>query len=593
MRLSFAACASEPRCDAENGPHIARSYSQWVKPDSRFILTYKIAFRLSLNVTVPKQMAARETSAESVIFLSDLPATPEQRRLVLAVAVLLLVAFAFVAPFAHVPMHRFDAFIPSLQAIIFVNDLITSVLLFAHYAIVPGRALLALASGYLFTALIVIPHALTFPGAFSSTGLLGAGLQSTGWLYYFWHIGAPIAVLAYACLKDTSRPSTANQGSAAKAIGWSVAAVVALVLGLTWTATAGDWFLPAFFSDSTRHVRGSLYILIPLILLVGFLALAVLWVRRRSVLDYWLMLAVYALILEEILIALLSGARFSLGFYAGRAFSLITSIIVLVLLLSETTRLYARLARSHRLLEHERDNKLMNVEAITASIAHEVSQPLTAIASGSSAAIRFLDGAQPDIPKVQALLKKVNSESHRAGEVFESIRALFRKVDLEREPVDLNDVTLEVLKSFREALHDSNVIARIELTTELPTVEGHRSQLRQVIFNLVHNSLEAMEKVTGRSRTLLLRTELQGRDTITVIVEDSGPGIDPKQLDGIFEAFVTTKSHGMGLGLAICRAIAERHGGQLSAVSDGKYGAKFTFSLPLGSSTKEAPVRAE
>jgi signal transduction histidine kinase len=533
-------------------------------------------------------MAAHETSAEPAIFLSDLPATSKQRRLVLAVAILLLVAFAFAAPFAHVPMQRFDAFIPSVQAIIFANDLITSVLLFAHYAIVRGRALLALASGYLFTALIVIPHALTFPGAFSPTGLLGAGLQSTGWLYYFWHIGSPMAVLAYACLKDTSRPSTANRGSAAKAIGWSVAIVAALVCGLTWIATAGDWFLPPFFSDSTRHVRSSLYILIPLILLVAVVALIALWVRRRSVLDYWLMLAVCSLIFEEILIALLSGARFSLGFYAGRAFSLITSIIVLVLLLSETTKLYARLVRSHRLLEHERDNKLMNVEAITASIAHEVSQPLTAIATGSSAAVRFLDSAQPDLQKVQALLKKVNSESHRAGEVFESIRALFRKVDQARESVNLNDVTLEVLKSFREELHENNVIARTELTSELPTIEGHRSQVRQVIFNLVHNSLEAMEKMTGRSRTLLLRTELQGRDAIVVTVEDSGPGIDPKRLDGIFEAFVTTKRHGMGLGLAICRAIAERHGGQLSAVSDGKSGAKFAFALPIRSSNEES-----
>ena len=341
-------------------------------------------------------MAAHESLAEPVIFLSDLPATSEQRRLVLAVAILLLVAFALVAPFADVPMPRSNAFIPSFRLLFFP---MTSSRRFCYLritSIVPGRALLALAIGYLFTALIVIPHALTFPGAFSPTGLLGAGLQSTGWLYYFWHIGSPMAVLAYACLKDPSLSGIAKHGSAATTIGWSVAIVAALVCGLTWVATAGDWFLPPFFSDSTRHVRSSLYILIPLILLVGILALAVLWIRRRSVLDYWLMLAVYSLILEEILIALLSGARFSLGFYAGRVFALITSIVVLVLLLSETTRLYARLARSYRLLEHERDNKLMNVEAITASIAHEVRQPLTAIASSSSAAVRFL--GQPRNP---------------------------------------------------------------------------------------------------------------------------------------------------------------------------------------------------
>jgi signal transduction histidine kinase len=528
-------------------------------------------------------MAARETSAEPVIFLSDLPATSEQRRLVLAVAVLLLVAFAFVAPFANVPMQRFDAFIPSVQAIIFANDLITSVLLFAHYAIVPGRPLLALAIGYLFTALIVIPHALTFPGAFSPTGLLGAGLQSTGWLYYFWHIGSPMAVLAYAMLKDASRPSAANHGSAAKAIGWSVAVVAALVCSLTWLATAGEWLLPPFFSDSTRHIRSSLYILIPLILSVGILALGALWVRRRSVLDYWLMLVVYSLMLEEIFIALLSGARFTLGFYAGRAFSLITSIVVLVLLLSETTRLYARLARSYQLLEHERDNKLMSVEAIAASIAHEIRQPLAAIATNGSAALRFLGKAPPDLHEIRAALNSITSESYRVGEVFDSIRALFRKVDHGRQLVDLNDIIVELLKSLGEELKHHGVTVRKELTTELPLVDGHKSQLRQVILNLVRNALEAMDNSTDRSRMLQVKTELRGRDAILVAVEDSGPGIDPKQLNGIFDAFVTTKSHGMGLGLAICRTIIEGHGGQLSALSDGKNGAIFRFILPIGS----------
>jgi signal transduction histidine kinase len=526
-------------------------------------------------------MAARETSADPVIFLSDLPATSEQRRLVLAVAILLLVAFALVAPFANVPMQRFDAFIPSVQAIIFANDLITSVLLFAHYVIVPGRALLALASGYLFTALIVIPHALTFPAAFSPTGLLGAGLQSTGWLYYFWHIGSPMAVLAYACLKDASRPSTANHGSAAKAIGWSVAIVAALVCGLTWVAIAGEWFLPSFFSNSTRHVRSSLYFLIPLILLIGVFALAVLWVRRRSVLDYWLMLAVYSLILEEILIALLSGARFSLGFYAGRAFSLITSIVVLVLLLSETTRLYALLARSYRLLEHERDNKLMNMEAMVASISHEVRQPLAAIAASGSAALRFLARASPDLEEVRSNLTMMVGESHRANQVFDNIRALFGRGDKGYEPIDVNEITLGVLRTLGGELNDRSITTRTELMSELALVMGHRGQLQEVLLNLVRNAIEAMDAVEDGRRVLQMRTRRHDRDEIVVAVEDSGPGIDPKKLGGIFEPFVSTKPHGMGLGLAICRMIIDRHGGQLSASSDGKNGALFEFVLPI------------
>ena len=198
---------------------------------------------------------------------------------------------------------------------------------------------------------------------------------------------------------------------------------------------------------------------------------------------------------------------------------------------------------------------------------------------------RRSNGAGRRGPERRALLRRGGRSTVAA---VRRVHRLGHDVDPEREPVDLNDVILEVLKSFREEMHENNVIARTELATELPTVEGHRGQLRQVIFNLVNNSLEAMEKATGRRRTLLVRTELKGRDAIAVTVEDSGPGIDPKRLDGIFEAFVTTKSHGMGLGLAICRAIVERHGGQLSAVSDGKHGAKFTFALPIGFSYQES-----
>jgi signal transduction histidine kinase len=129
-------------------------------------------------------------------------------------------------------------------------------------------------------------------------------------------------------------------------------------------------------------------------------------------------------------------------------------------------------------------------------------------------------------------------------------------------------------------------VTRSDLTSELPLVDGNRNQLRQVIFNLLHNALEAMEATTDPSRVLRVKTELRGHDAIVIAVEDSGPGIDPKQLDGIFGAFFTTKPHGMGLGLAICRMIIERHGGQLTASSDGKRGASFQFVLPIETGEK-------
>ncbi len=531
-------------------------------------------------------MAAQQPSEDSVISLSNLPATLLQRRLAIIAAIFMFVACAVAVPFANVPLSRFNAFIPTIDAIIFVNDLITAVLLFAQYSILPSRAILALASGYLFTALMIIPHALAFPGAFAPTGLLGATLQSSVWVYFFWHFGSAAAVLLYAFLKDEGHPNGANGASTASAINWSVAIVVVLVGLLTWLAIAGDRFLPPLFADNTRHLQSTLSLAFATILLTAAIALAVLWTRRYSVLDYWLMLVVCALISEQILVALFSGERFSLGFYAGRAFSFVTSIVVLAVLLAETSSLYARLARSNVSLERERKNKLMNVEAITGSIAHEVRQPLGAIAANGSAALRFLGRTPPELEDVRASLNAMVADSHRASEVFDNIRILFRKVDHGRVPVDLNEITSDVLQSLRGELKEHGVIIRTELTSQLPLIDGHKGQLQQVLFNLVRNALEAMDSTVDRSRVLGVKTELHGRDAIVVAVNDSGPGIDPKRLDTIFESFVTTKPHGMGLGLAICRTIIERHGGKLSALSDGTSGALFQFVLPIGSTGK-------
>jgi signal transduction histidine kinase len=177
------------------------------------------------------------------------------------------------------------------------------------------------------------------------------------------------------------------------------------------------------------------------------------------------------------------------------------------------------------------------------------------------------------------------SDGHRTSEVLDGIRTLFRMTDQGRQPIDLNEMILGVLKSFREELRDHLVATRPELA-ELPLVVGHRNQLQQVVSNLVRNALEAMGTMTGR--VLRVRTGLGNQDTVVVSVEDTGPGIDPKQLDNIFGAFSTTKTHGMGLGLAICRMIIERHGGQLTASSDGRSGALFQFVLPIAAADVSA-----
>jgi PAS domain S-box-containing protein len=232
-------------------------------------------------------------------------------------------------------------------------------------------------------------------------------------------------------------------------------------------------------------------------------------------------------------------------------------------------------------LEGERDNKLMNIEVVTASIAHEVRQPLAAIATNGAAALLFMEKVPPDLDEVRPLLNIMMDECHRVSEVFDTIRALFRRVDEKRELTAVNEIVLDVLKSMREELADHGITTETELAPELPRVEGHRAQLRQVIFNLIHNAIESMDNTTDRTRVLRLITMSHGPEAIIVAVEDSGPGIDPTRLDSIFDPFTTTKRDGMGLGLAICRMIVERHGGKLSALSDGKNGARFQLVLPV------------
>jgi signal transduction histidine kinase len=258
---------------------------------------------------------------------------------------------------------------------------------------------------------------------------------------------------------------------------------------------------------------------------------------------------------------------------------------VLAALFAERRESEARLTGANVMLERERDNKLMSAQAIAGAIAHEVRQPLTGIVTNASAALRWLGRNPPDHDRVRAALDRVQSNSHRTSEVFDAMRTLFRKGDEGRERIDLNEIIVEVLQSLRKELKDHEVETRSELT-EIPPVDGHRGQLREAMFNLVRNSIEAMGTTTNGSRVLRVSTELRGRDAIAVAVEDSGPGIDPQKLESIFTAFLTTKSHGMGLGLAICRMIAEQHSGQLTASSDGKSGALFQFVLPTASTDK-------
>jgi hypothetical protein len=193
---------------------------------------------------------ARKASDEHQFLLTTLPPSHRQRVLALGIIVLLFIAFGVAAPFANTHLQLLNSFIPTIDGIYLINDFVISVLLLPQYLITRRWALLVLANGFFFAALIVIPHALTFPEAFAATGLLGAGLQSAGWLYIFWNFGLLLAVIFYALLKDMDGQTSTSGRPPEVVILWSVLVVVAIVSGLTWIATAEERFLPSLFLDN-------------------------------------------------------------------------------------------------------------------------------------------------------------------------------------------------------------------------------------------------------------------------------------------------------------------------------------------------------
>ena len=477
-------------------------------------------------------------------------------------------------------MPQYSGYLPAIESIVFVNDFITAILLFSHYSITPSRAVLALASGYLYTALIVIPHILTFPGSFTPTGLLGAGPQTSAWLYYFWGAGPPLGAIAYACLRKSDQAISPTEAGTKSAIMRCVVLVICLVLAIVWVTTMENQILPTIVGSGDHYVNAVAYVASPLAIFSMAIAIALLWTGRRSVLDYWLMLAIFALMLQHIYGGFLATGRYTLGFYASRGFTLVTSMLVLGLLLTEMARLHARLARSNVLLERERHNKLMSLEAVAVSISHEVRQPLGAMTMNSETALIYLGKSPGHVEKVKTLLSDIISDGHRASQLLHGIRSVFGRDDKRDETIDVNELALESLRHFRAALIDGAISTQVELTPALPTVIGHRGQLQEVIDNIIQNAIDALANSKDDRRKLTVRTNDHADGMIGLEVEDTGPGIDSLATNKIFDAFNTTKAHGMGLGLAICQTIVERHNGRISVVAARPRGCIFRVVIP-------------
>jgi PAS domain S-box-containing protein len=237
--------------------------------------------------------------------------------------------------------------------------------------------------------------------------------------------------------------------------------------------------------------------------------------------------------------------------------------------------------------------RITALNALTASIAHEVNQPLSGIITNASTCLRMLDAVPPDIDGARVTARRTIRDGNRASDVIARLRALFSRQELTLEPLDLNEAMREVIALSLSELQRNRVVLHSELADDLPTITGDRIQLQQVILNLLRNASDAMVDVQDRPRQLLIRTEREDGDRVRLSVRDAGVGLDPESMDKLFGAFYTTKSGGMGIGLFVSRSIIERHQGRLWAEPNGDGpGATFALSIPRSAEASLGSVPA-
>jgi C4-dicarboxylate-specific signal transduction histidine kinase len=254
------------------------------------------------------------------------------------------------------------------------------------------------------------------------------------------------------------------------------------------------------------------------------------------------------------------------------------SVLVTVTDITERKRTEESLRQTQTELAHV--TRVTTLGELTASIAHEINQPLAAIVADADASLNWLAAARPDLDMVRDAVAAIVHDGHRAADVIEHIRQLASKAEPRKARLDVNDVITDVVPLVRTAVLGHQVSLGVDLAAALPPVLGDRVQLQQVLINLVMNGIEAMASVGDWPRELVIRSQPHGGDQVLVAVQDAGVGIDPNTIDRLFSAFFTTKPGGMGMGLSISRSIIDAHGGRLWATPNPTHGATFHFALP-------------
>jgi signal transduction histidine kinase len=523
-------------------------------------------------------------------FLSAAPAEAGSRRLALWVLIASGVVFIAAVPFAKTPLLQVPAFIPVYQSAMVVCDLITAVLLFGQFRISRSRAALLLACGYVFTALMAIAHGLSFPGLFAPGGLMGSGPQTTAWIYFLWHAGFPLYVLAYARL--SSRADDAAKESTTGTVAVALAGTLAAALAITLLTTLGHALLPVIMrgdADASRKVMVA-----AATWAFTFAALIVLWRRRpHSVMDLWLMVTLCAWIFDVGLASVFNGGRYDLGYYAGRVYGFGAASFVLVVLLTENSLLYSRLLhayaaeRTERQKVQERTAELAaankQLDAFSYSVSHDLRAPLRAV-DGYARILEEDFGSRMD-EEGRRLLAVVRASAKKMGVLIDDLLEFARqgRGQPAKRAFNMGELVTAV------AAEQAKAYPRAELrVAALPDAPADPVLLRQIWVNLVGNAFKYSSKRDAPLVEIGARTEAA---EIVYWVRDNGAGFDMRfaqRLFGVFQRLHTAEEFsGTGVGLAIVERIVSRHGGRVWAESQLDEGATFYFTLPVGASAGE------
>lgn len=544
-------------------------------------------------------------------FLSRAAVGPRELRLCLTLVVISAVVFVICIPYVRVQLPPSPAFVALYNAVSILNDLTTSIILFGQFNILRSRALLLLASGYLFASLISAIQLLVFPGMFAATGLLGAGSQTALWLCVLWHGGFPLVVIFYALFHDSGREIATPPRIA---IAWAVIAVVGVVFACWFAATWGtenarvlppmldaDGFTPW---QRIVNLADIILVLIAFVLLEGR--------PRHKLLNLWLMVVMGYWFCDITLSSYLNGGRYDLGFCAGRIYGGLAASFVLAVLVLENSRLYRRLAiaasrlkeratellRANETLQNEivcrkraeeglrqaqaelaRVSRMTAMGELTSSLANEVNHPIGAIMMNAETCLRWLSNEVPNVEEARTIA--IVKDGRRAAGTMTRMQQIFDQGAPLRESIDVNDVIREMIVLLHGEAARYAVSIRTELMENLSQVAGDRVQLKQVLMNLMVNGIEAMNDGDG-TRELTIKSQPAEDGQIAVSVSDTtGVGLPLLPVNQIFKAFFTTKPHRVGIGLSISRSIVEGHGGHLWATNNSSRGANFHLTLPI------------